>query len=513
METMISVVLLAAILTGLILFLRTKINQDVTFSERSAIYKQADKIMNMIRSDLLSARAVTDMEYFKASNNDNHFNGIRPSDPTGHDIQVAVDDPLTFSLFESLYPPENGSNTVFDESRLNYENSPYGITYDYVFGITNSGNMDAIYFRGSITDGNKKVPANICYRLVKKRLTVVSNEEDTGIDGDADENESGYHPVANPDPKGDNFNPIFNGTATEGNGLLDKGEPDRNGNALIDRAHTFELQRITTVLSDNAGDKGIDDLFDNDGRDKPRPATRVEIISKSVVSFDVHYYDLQRRQYVEPETTIKRFSYPPDVGVVGRFGTQTPPLFSFDNANMQTEYFIDNKSRVSDGDQIFLMGSVTVFNLYKIKEGVGVDETNETIEFESPPSVSSNTPIQFIPSGMFTAGGILFCPAVKDSFANLKSGNKIFLQQWNVDRTDFAIKPDLYTIMDKRGGGLTLDLKDQTPLPGTETAFFRGSYLPPSIKITISWLADQLSINRGEPYYLTFNSTIALSKR
>lgn len=522
-EMLISVALLGIITSGLIFFLRANMSHEAVFRERSDIYKEADRVMNMIRADLSTASAVTDMEYFINLNDDAHFNRLRSSNSDNDDIQIPVDDPTTLTLREDANPPKNDSATdYFDESSLNYENSPYGITYDYVFGITNSGNMDAIYFRGSVVDGNGRVPANICYRLVKKRLQTLGGtlliEEDTGGDSKADETETGFkpfHPVANPDPNSDNFDPIFNGTATEGNGLLDKNEPDQNGNTLIDRAHTFELQRIITTLVDESGDKNIDDLFE---KGTPRPMTRLEILSKSVISFNIFYYDKQKRQYVEPEATIKRFSYPPDVGAVGRFGTETPPnqLFSF--GGMTTEYFINGNSSVSNGDYIFLMGTGTPlvgtippFNNYKI---IDVNEAAKKIKFDLSGislSIGTDTPVQFIPAGIFDSSGVLSCRSVKDGFTNLKPGDNVFAQQWSRGTTSsFAIKPGLYTIMDKRGDGLIMDLEDQSPVSGTSTLFFRAAYLPPAVKINLTWHADQLSINRGEPFYITFSNTIAL---
>jgi S-formylglutathione hydrolase FrmB len=49
--------------------------------------------------------------------------------------------------------------------------------------------------------------------------------EDVGLDGLASTGESGYDPVANPDPAGDDFDYQFNPGGLEGNGLYDEGEP------------------------------------------------------------------------------------------------------------------------------------------------------------------------------------------------------------------------------------------------------------------------------------------------
>lgn len=46
--------------------------------------------------------------------------------------------------------------------------------------------------------------------------------------------EAGYDPINNPDPKGDDYHPIFNPTGTEGNGKYDAGEPDFNNNGRLD---------------------------------------------------------------------------------------------------------------------------------------------------------------------------------------------------------------------------------------------------------------------------------------
>lgn len=506
LETLISVVLTAVITTGLLFFLKMGMSHNETLQERSDIYREAGRIMNMIRADLSTAAAVTDMEYFDNVNGDAFFNygtatgsGDRIIPGNNDSWKFNLDDPWTFNLKE-CDPPIDDPDTNFDESLLNYENLPYGRTYDYVAGITNSGNLDVIYFRGSITRDNKKVPANICYRLVRKKASGALIV-DTGTDGKADEDEAGFHPVANVDPKYDNYDPVFNGTATEMNGFIDRpGESGEDGDAILSSERKFELQRIVTTWEDN------------------KPVTGQEILSKSVVAFDIFYYDRRLRQYTEPRTTIKRFSYPPDVGVVGRFGTQTPHRFSF--GDMSTEYFINHgteiKSIVSKNDHVFLWdlwenNIEFKFNTYEISEVYDSSKKVQFKEFVSPP-VGPNTAVQFIPAGVFDAGGMLFCPAVKDNFVNLKAGDRVFLQQWNSGKTNFAVKPDLYTIINKRGNRLVLDLKGQEPVTGTGTVFFRAAYLPPGIKIHMTWRADRLSENRGKPSYISLSNTIALQE-
>lgn len=58
--------------------------------------------------------------------------------------------------------------------------------------------------------------------------------EDVGGDGVPSSSESGYDPVHNPDPAGDDYHPISNETGTEGNGRFDTGETDFNGNGKLD---------------------------------------------------------------------------------------------------------------------------------------------------------------------------------------------------------------------------------------------------------------------------------------
>lgn len=556
LEILIVIPLMAVITSGLLFFLQMAANHKDVFQERSDIYTEAGHIIDMMRADLLSAQPVTDMEYFGDSTDGGpHFNSHRmPGTSTvREDILVPVDDPSTFTLREDARPPQDDLTTDYDfkEFRLNYENLPYGITYDYVFGITNSGNRDVLYFRGSAITGGKRGPANICYRLVKKRLSGVQNEEDTGVDGVTDEEEAGFHPVANPDPNADNyFEPVFYGTSTEGNGILDPdpdgaavgkpGEQDQNGNGIIDSVHVFEMQRIITTLEEEEGDFGMDgvrnegepgynpitnpdpngDNFnettnpngtEGNGRADNKLATRVETLSNSVTGFNVFCYDKQKRQYVEPVTTIKRFSYPPDVGLVGRFGAETPPWFSFDS--MSTELFVVNGTQssgiVSQGDYVFLWGTNIPFNIYSISE---IDSVQRSVRFSEITSPIGSATAQFIPAGEFDAGGALSCPAVRDGFANLTTGDQVFLQQWNKSQTDFAVKPDLYTIIDKRGGKLVLDLKGREPVLGTSTVFFRAAYLPPAIKVHLLWRADQISKNRDEPSYISLSNTIALQK-
>ncbi|MEP9410569.1 MAG: prepilin-type N-terminal cleavage/methylation domain-containing protein [Candidatus Brocadia sp.] len=537
-ETLIAVALTGIITLGLLFFLRIGMNRYALFSERSQIYKEASRIMDMIRSDLSTIRAVTDMEYFNNLNGDDYFNSFyKPGTSTQwkDDMIIPVDDPSTFHLREDFYPPQDDASTFFQESLLNYENLPYGITYDYVFGITNSGDADAIYFRGSVTNGDKRVPANICYRLFRKRIS--RTEEDTGIDGNADEEEARFHPVANPDPAQDNFNPTFNVTGTEGNAFFDRSERDQNGNGLVDRTYTFELQRIITVMEDEKGDFGIDGVPDSqepgfnpitnpdpngdnfhaltnpygtegNGRTDKIPATRGEILSVSVDAFNIFYYDRRTRQYREPESTVKRFSYPPDVGLVGGFDSGTPAWFSF--GDMSTEIFVEAgaqiSSIVSPGDYIFLWGKGVAFNTYPVLD---VDTALKRVLFGGIPSPpGTDAAIQFIPAGRFDEDGWLSCPQVKDGFINLKAGDRVFIQQWNRNATDFIVQPDLYTIMDRRGGKLLLDLKGQEPVSGTNTVFFRSAYLPPGIRIELRRRADRLSKTRGEPSYLSFSLTI-----
>ncbi len=54
-----------------------------------------------------------------------------------------------------------------------------------------------------------------------------SNEpfDDVGVDGKADKDEPGYQPGVNDDPDGDDYNPQYNPSGTEGNWRYDKGEP------------------------------------------------------------------------------------------------------------------------------------------------------------------------------------------------------------------------------------------------------------------------------------------------
>lgn len=551
LEILIVIPLMAAITSGLLFFLQMTANHKDIFQERSDIYTEAGNIMDKMRADLLNAQAVTEMEYFNDLNGDTYFNSRRPLPGFKEDVPISVDDILTTSnLREDFNPPlDDPLTTYFDESRLTYENLPYGIAYDYVFGITNSGNRDVLYFRGSTVTGSKRVPANICYRLVKKKLSGIKNEEDTGVDGVADEEEAGFHSVANSNPNADNFEPVFYGTSTEGNGILDPdpdgpgagkpGERDQNGNGIIDSVHVFELQRIITILEDEEGDFGMDgvrnegepgydpitnpdpngDNFnettnpngtEGNGKADNKLATRVETLSNSVTGFNILYYDRQKRQYVEPVSTIKRFSYPPDVGLVGRFGTETPPWLSFDS--MLTELSVVNgtqsSSIVSQGDYVFLRGTNIPFNIYRISE---IDNAQRRIRFSEITSpIGTTTTVQFIPAGEFDASGMLSCPAVKDDFENLKAGDQIFLQQWNSGKTDFALKPDLYTIVDKRGGKLVLDLKGREYVIGTSTAFFRAAYLPPALKINLIWRADRISKNRDKPSYIVLSNTMAL---
>ncbi len=65
--------------------------------------------------------------------------------------------------------------------------------------------------------------------------------EDVGIDGLRDEREPGYDPVHNPDPSGDNFDPVRNPNGTERNGRFDAQEPfsDSNGNGIRDPGESF----------------------------------------------------------------------------------------------------------------------------------------------------------------------------------------------------------------------------------------------------------------------------------
>ncbi|MDZ7261912.1 MAG: hypothetical protein ONB05_07400 [candidate division KSB1 bacterium] len=50
--------------------------------------------------------------------------------------------------------------------------------------------------------------------------------DDVGSDGLPSQGEPGYDPITNPDPNGDDYNPLTNPQGTEGNGRPDAGEPD-----------------------------------------------------------------------------------------------------------------------------------------------------------------------------------------------------------------------------------------------------------------------------------------------
>lgn len=76
--------------------------------------------------------------------------------------------------------------------------------------------------------------------------------EDVGLDGLRDELESGYHPLNNPDPAGDNFDPVKNPYGTERNGRFD-GETDVNNNGYLEVPDRFKiLSGASTYLQDSS---------------------------------------------------------------------------------------------------------------------------------------------------------------------------------------------------------------------------------------------------------------------
>ncbi len=82
--------------------------------------------------------------------------------------------------------------------------------------------------------------------------------EDTGSDGIENDLEPGWLPTGSSDPSRDNYHPLLNPGGTEGNGVLDPGEPDYdldgeldlgnridwNGNGILDCGEDFNCNRI-----------------------------------------------------------------------------------------------------------------------------------------------------------------------------------------------------------------------------------------------------------------------------
>ncbi len=79
--------------------------------------------------------------------------------------------------------------------------------------------------------------------------------DDCGLDRECDADEAGYDPVTNPDPAGDDYDPQYNATGTEGNFLRDGDACDATGGeAFLD----FGLDGLlgTPQLSDGGFDHG-----------------------------------------------------------------------------------------------------------------------------------------------------------------------------------------------------------------------------------------------------------------
>lgn len=366
-EVLVSMILAALIFAGSLMIVRNIRAVDSGFEEMAGLYAEIGKINRVLREDLAGIQKSVNMEPFTDGNGDGFFNGTETLTPADDPSTLRLPYAPTVNRDESANPPGNDPATPYDESATDSGNLPYGPAYDYFIGITDNGLRDVLSFRGSVLVGGEARPAMITYRLVERSHQC---NGDTGTDGLSDEFEPGYHPLYHPDPNNDNVSGVFNPgqfplgrVETEGDGIIDVSFscPDVGAKPL------YQLQRIIALA----------------------PGEIVlEVISTSVVEFNVLYYDPQK-QYVEPPSLIKRFGYP-----IPEDGTSTG---TFDSAQLFT-YGVsgDRFLNVKVGDAVYLeQGSSILPGLYIVTEAHRLTPTQQGLRFDLAGQIPNSAPATF----------------------------------------------------------------------------------------------------------------------
>lgn len=297
-EVLVSMVLTALIFAGTLMIVQNIRVVDSGFEEMADLYSEIGKINRILREDISGIHKSVNIEPFNDSDGDGFFNGTETFFPADDPSTLRLPYAPTVNRNESVNPLGDDPATPYSESATDSENLPYGPTYDSFMGITNNGLRDILSFRGSVLVGGEARPAMITYRLVERSHQC---DGDTGTDGLLDEFEPGYHPRYRSDPNNDNVSKVFNPgqlppgrIETEGDGMIDLPFPCPDGGVRP----LYQFQRIIALMPGKIN---------------------LEVISTSVVEFNVLYYDRQGQRYIEPSLGVKRFGYPEDGTSSGAF--------------------------------------------------------------------------------------------------------------------------------------------------------------------------------------------------
>jgi len=166
-----------------------------------------------------------------------------------HDYVMAFGNPLYHNPDNNYFPPgvpdTRHVSPNDDAARASFCETPVVLENFYNKEYNPQGTYPVITFCEGVGDGSgdydptsNRAFENVIEYAVAVDLNgngirdygepvVVNNKEryqDTGTDGLFNEDEPGYDPVTNPDPNGDDFDPLTNHTGTEHNLTYDEGE-------------------------------------------------------------------------------------------------------------------------------------------------------------------------------------------------------------------------------------------------------------------------------------------------
>lgn len=130
--------------------------------------------------------------------------------------------------FDKAIDLATATNDTIKLINLNPDSPNYGRAVSLDLG---AGNFPVITDRSGSEPGGWDFPANHHFRSAYT-FFFDPMYEDVGLDGIENNREPGFHPVDNPDPSGDNYDPAAKEGGTEGNGRIDS--EDLNGNGILD---------------------------------------------------------------------------------------------------------------------------------------------------------------------------------------------------------------------------------------------------------------------------------------
>ncbi len=168
-----------------------------------------------------------------------------------HDIANAYGNPLTYNPDSAYFPvgvpeswhvaPNDNSgaaalcaNPIVVEGVYNREYNPEGSYPAITFCDGASGDNGGVYDPNDPERNRHAIEYALAVDLNENGIrdygepVIINNRErfvDVGADGLADADEPGYDAASNPDPAGDNWDPVTNYLGTEGNFHWDDGEP------------------------------------------------------------------------------------------------------------------------------------------------------------------------------------------------------------------------------------------------------------------------------------------------